>query len=189
MGKFDLYKIPLRTISEGIHIFDYELDNGFFEKIDSLEVKKGTVKVTVTLKKTPDIFELSFNLNGIVYVPCDRCLDDMQQPVAYKGKLYIRFGNDFSQESDEVVIIPESEGEINIAWFLYEFIILSIPPKHVHPSGKCNKTISSKLRKHLIRNSDEDDEFEMSDEEFVDEVEDEEPESDPRWNKLKDIIV
>ncbi len=188
VGKFDLYKIPLKTISEGIHTFDYELDNGFFEKIDSPEVRKGTVKVVVTLKKTADIFELNFDLDGIVYVPCDRCLDDMEQPVSYKGKLYVRFGSDFSQESDEVVIVPENEGEINIAWFLYEFIVLSIPSKHVHPPGKCNKAMSSKLRKHLIKNSDDDDGFDISDEELADDADDEESEIDPRWNKLKDII-
>jgi uncharacterized metal-binding protein YceD (DUF177 family) len=184
VGKFDLYKIPLKTISEGLHTFDYELNDVFFEKIDSPEVRKGTVKVVVTLKKTADIFELNFNLTGIVYIPCDRCLDDMEQPVSYKGKLYVRFGNDFSQESDELVIIPENEGEINIAWFLYEFIVLSIPSKHVHAPGKCNKMMSSKLRKHLITSDEEDDDDDFdSDEESDDEVE-----IDPRWSKLKDII-
>ena len=33
--------------------------------------------------------------------------------------------------------IPEEEGEINIAWFLYEFVVLDIPIKHVHEPGKC----------------------------------------------------
>ena len=187
VGKFDLYKIQLNALSEGSHSFDYELDNDFFKKIDSPEVQKGDVKVSVSLKKINDTFELNFNLEGLIFISCDRCLDEMEQPITYKGKLFVKFGKDFSQEDDDIVIVPESEGEINIAWFLYEFIVLSIPTKHVHQPGKCNKTMSSKLKKHLVLS--EDDEEEVLDEEeddFV--IEDTEQISDPRWDELKNII-
>ena len=39
---------------------------------------------------------------------------------------------------------------INIAWFLYEFIALNIPMKHVHAPGKCNKGMVGKLSKHCL---------------------------------------
>jgi uncharacterized metal-binding protein YceD (DUF177 family) len=168
VGKFDLYKVQLKSLSEGSHTFDYELDNEFFKKIDSPEVQKGNVSVQLLLKKISNTYELSFKLDGIVYIPCDRCLDEMEQSISYKGKLYVKFGADFSQEDDDVVIVPEAEGEINIAWFLYEFIVLSIPAKHVHMSGKCNKTMAGRLKKHLVVDEDENG-FEADDEvDFVD---------------------
>lgn len=187
MGKFDLYKIQLKALSDGTHSFEFELDNDFFKKIDSPEVQKGDVKTSVVLRKTANTFELKFELEGIVYIPCDRCLDEMEQSISYKGKLFVKFGADYSQEDDEVVIVPEAEGEINIAWFLYEFIVLSIPAKHVHAPGKCNKTMASRLKKHLVT-SDEDeggaDDFDVE-LDFDDEIE---TKTDPRWDDLKNIL-
>ena len=192
MGKFDLYKVPLKSISEGTHSFDYELDNDYFKKIDSPEVQKGNVKVQVKLKKTAATYELNFQLEGTVLVPCDRCLDEMEQAIAYKGKLYVKFGADFSQEDDEIVVIPEADGEINIAWFLYEFIILSIPAKHVHAPGGCNKMMTTKLKKHLIhKTSDDEDDNSYDDfgsDEELEIEEDTEKNIDPRWDDLKNII-
>lgn len=187
VGKFDAYIVPLKALTTGSHTFDYQLDNGFFTKIDSPEVRKGNIHATVVVKKTGSIFELSFDLDGVALIPCDRCLDDMEQPIACKEKLQVKLGKDFSEES-EVVIVPEVEGEINIAWFLYEFIVLTIPIKHVHLPGKCNKAMTSHLRKHTAHNIDEtgEGEDEESDEknDFTD---NEESGNDPRWNKLKDI--
>lgn len=188
MGKFDLYKIQLKSLSEGTHSFEYELDSDFFKRIDSPEVQKGELKASVRVKRIKDTFELNFEVEGFIYVLCDRCLDEMEQPITYKGKLFAKFGKDYSQESDDIVVVPEAEGEINIAWFLYEFIVLSIPVKHVHQPGKCNKTMSSKLKKHLVSSEDEEEEgFDDSeDDDFS--IEDTEQISDPRWDELKNII-
>ncbi|MDR1679518.1 MAG: DUF177 domain-containing protein [Prevotellaceae bacterium] len=186
MGKFDLYKIQLKSLLEENYSFQYELNNDFFEKIDSPEVQKGSVTAIVTLSKKANTFELNFVLEGVVIVACDRCLDEMEQPINYRGKMIVKFGKEFSQEDDDIVIVPEAEGEINIAWFLYEFIVLSIPAKCIHAPGKCNKIMASKLRKHLVLDHD-DDENENFDE--VDLTgEDNETTVDPRWDGLRNII-
>lgn len=185
VGKFDAYIIPLKSLSAGNHSFEYQLNNDYFTKIDSPEVRKGDVKAQIIVKKTGNTFEIAFNLEGIAILPCDRCLDDMEQPISCKEKICVKFGKDFSDEN-EVVIVPEEEGEINIAWFLYEFIALSIPIKHVHGPGKCNKAMSVKLHKHRARNAD--DEEDESLEETEDLTDNEESGNDPRWDKLKDIF-
>ena len=86
------------------------------------------------------------------------------------------------------VIIPKEEGTINIAWFLYEFIALAIPVKHVHPAGKCNKTVSSKLKKHMAQSDEEGDLYVLSDDEDESVVANQESETDPRWDELKKLI-
>ncbi|MGL5619718.1 MAG: YceD family protein, partial [Tannerellaceae bacterium] len=153
------------------------------------EVQKGKVKVLLTLKRTPLMFDLSFKLDGVAYVPCDRCLDDVEIPIDTTAKLIIKFGHEYSEESDEVIVIPEEEGEINLAWFIYEFVALAIPMKHVHAPGKCNKSMSSKLKKHSARQADDeevdgdDDGFEYEEDTVVDEAP-----QDPRWDALKDLL-
>ena len=90
---------------------------------------------------------------------------------------------------NDLIVIPEEEGEINVAWFMYEFIALSIPMKHVHAPGKCNKAMTSKLSKHLKTNANEDSDevFDTGGDDIVIEEEVEE-QIDPRWNELKKIL-
>ena len=190
MAKFSLYNITLKNLSQGVHTYTYELDRKFFEAIDADEVRKGKVQVELTIKKTSSTFEFNFELKGVVQIPCNRCLDDMNQEIDSRNKLIVKLGKEYSEESDEVIIIPEDEGEINIAWFLYEFIALNIPIKHVHPLGSCNRVMSSKLRKHKAVNRDEEDE---DDEDGMDDdmdLDDENPETtDPRWDALKGLNI
>ena len=188
MGKFSLYNIPLRSLSEGKHEFKYDLDNKYFALIDdgTADVKKGNIKVMVYLKKTSVTFELNFDIQGVVHVPCDRCLDDISMDVDTKNKLIVKFGKEYSEESDEIVIIPEDDGEINIAWFLYEFIVLSLPAKKVHPPGTCNKAMSSKLNKHKAKSNDDDSDDDMDDDDMSG-IDDDSSFTDPRWDALKDV--
>jgi len=189
LGKFDLYKVELKNLSPGVHEYEYFLENKFFVDIDGDEVQEGKVKVNLTMKRTSMVFDMNFQLEGIVYVPCDRCLDDMELPVSTQNKLVVKFGKEYAEESEEIVIIPEEEGEINLAWFIYEFIALAIPMKHIHAPGKCNKAMSSKLKKHTARRADDEDEFdeEAADDIVVDDDAADIP-SDPRWDALKGLV-
>lgn len=191
MGKFDKYKIDLKGMEADSCTYEFALDNLFFANIDGPEVQKGKVNVVLVVKKTSRAFELNFQTDGIVWVPCDRCLDDMEQPISSTDKLLVKFGHEYAEEGDNLIVIPEEEGEINVAWFIYEFIALSVPMKHVHAPGKCNKAMSSKLNKHLRTTPDD----EMSEDTFAPEEESElmneettEMPVDPRWDELKKIL-
>lgn len=190
MGRFDKYKIDLKGMQADTVKYEFVLDNLYFSHIDGPEVQKGKVSVVLTVKKTAHAYELNFQTDGIVWVPCDRCLDDMEQPVSSTDKLMVKFGHEYAEEGDNLIIIPEEEGEINVAWFMYEFIALSVPMKHVHAPGKCNKAMTSKLGKHLRTNgnddSEESDTF-VGDDDIIVEEEVEE-QIDPRWNELKKIL-
>ena len=188
MGKFKLYNVDLKNLTPGVHEFEYLLENKFFVDIDGDQVQKGKVKVRLTVKRSSMMFEMNFQIEGVVMVPCDRCLDDMEIPVDTHNRLVVKFGKEYAEESDEVVVIPEDEGAINLAWFLYEFIALAIPMKHVHAPGKCNKAMTSKLSKHMRTTPDD----EMAEDTFApEEVElmnEEETQVDPRWDELKKIL-
>jgi Predicted metal-binding, possibly nucleic acid-binding protein len=187
MSKFELYNIVLKDINDETRIIDYDLDDAYFKKIDSPEVQKGNVKAKVTVQRKQSAYELQFLLDGSVFIPCDRCLDEMEQQIHYKEKLQVKFGDKFADE-DDFVIVPEYEGAINVAWFLYEFIVLNIPIKHVHATGECNKTMVSKLKRHITHQKD-DDSDESSSLEFDDDDDftTKEIQTDPRWDSLQNI--
>jgi uncharacterized metal-binding protein YceD (DUF177 family) len=171
--------------------YEYRLDNKFFIDIDDTEVQKGKVHVSLNVARKTASFEMEFRLTGMVYVPCDRCLDEMEQTIETENRLIVKFGKEYAEESDEILVISEEEGALNLAWFLYEFVVLAVPMKHVHVPGKCNRTMTSKLKKHSARpaDKDEDDEGYYTDNEdpaVNDELETSTP--DPRWDALKDLI-
>ena len=172
-----------------VQMHEYLLDNQFFANIDGEDVQKGKVHVQLTVAKAAGTFKLSFKLNGTAVVPCNRCLDDMDYPIDTTERLIVKFGKDYSEESDEIIIIPESEGIVNIAWFLYEFVVLAIPIKHVHAPGKCNKQMTAKLKKHTAKAVDDDDSLDMEDDDSMDVDEEMESMSDPRWDTLKDLEI
>ena len=163
--------------------YQYQLDNLFFAELDAPEVQKGKVDVTLKVRKTSGVYQLDFHTEGHVVVICDRCLDEMEQPIETDDRLRDKLGAEYS-EDDDMVVVPEEDGYINVAWFIYELIALSIPMKHVHAPGKCNKEMVDKLSKHLRTVKDEEDD----DFEDMEEAEEEPREIDPRWNELKKIL-
>lgn len=186
MSKFGQYNIVLKDITDEIREYTFDLNDEYFTRIDSPEVKKGSVSARVKVQKKIDIYELDFSLEGVILIPCNRCLDDMEQPIRHDEKVRVKFGSNYSEEN-ETVVVPESEGSINVAWFLYEFIVLNIPLKHAHAPGECNKTMVSKLKRHISRQKDDTDENPLFDLDDDDDVTTEDTQADPRWESLQNI--
>ena len=183
MGKFDTYSIQLKSLPMGTSVIEYHLDNGFFALLEDVDIQKGDVNVKVNIRKDSKQHELDFELEGKVVVTCDRCLEEMDQPIKTSGHLIVRFGKEFKDDGDEIVVVPEEQGIINVSWFLYEFVELAIPIKHVHPFGQCNQGMSSKLSEHITFDADE--------EGLADDGEDGESQGggyDPRWDALKGLM-
>lgn len=157
MSKFAAYNIDLKALSQGKHSYTYTLDDEYFSKIDSGEVQRGEVSATVDVIVSAAGYEVKFHVEGAVIIACDRCLDDMQQTIKADDTLRIRLGDELMDDG-EVMVLPERDPVLNVAWFLYELIALSIPIKHVHAPGECNKAMADKLRHHTAINLDEEDE-------------------------------
>lgn len=185
MAKASTFKVELKNMTDSSSEYKFTLENDFFDMIDAPEVRKGRLQVVLIVKKNVSYYSLKFHTVGAIYIPCNRCLDDMELPIDSKDELKVKLGTTFSEEGD-IVIVPEEDGYINVAWFIYEFIALNIPIKHVHASGQCNKGMMKTLKKHLRTSSDDVEE----DDDFIDfdlDDEDEDKDTDPRWDGLKQI--
>lgn len=163
-------------------MYEFQLDTPWFVLMDGPDVQKGNVKAIVRVINDGRLYDLRFELTGGVEVPCDRCLDDMTVEVDQKSQLFVKFGPEYYEESEDMIVVPEKEGELNVAWFLYELIALSIPMKHVHAPGKCNKAMMTKLKKHLAGPKDEDEpEVDLPDEEEFEAIDDNDQASGSAW--------
>lgn len=168
MGKFSQFKLPLRSLAEGKHTFEYRLDRQFFENMESGDVRDADITVTLTVDYHHEVYALSFAVKGNVVVPCDRCLDDLTLDIDTSYAINVKYGDDYRDDSDEVIEIPYGDATLNVAYMIYDTVSLAIPIKHVHPLGKCNRAMSSILKKHRAHNpADPDAELE---DELIDEI-------------------
>ena len=173
---------------ESSHSYTYKIDNQFFADIDAPQIQKGSLEVQLTVQKSIGVFVLDFHTEGVVYVPCDRCLDDVEIPIDTDNTLKVKLGEEASDD-DEFITVPEMDGFINVAWYIYEFIALSLPIKHVHAPGECNEAMMGALSKYLKTDANADDMDDDDDFETTDAAEEAAPqEIDPRWNELKKIL-
>ncbi len=173
MCSLEQFKIDLKNQKDEVRTLDYDLDNRFFSALDGSEVKQGTLHVSVSIRKMTGFYELLFHTEGTVTVTCDRCLDDMPQPIETENRLVVKLGAAYSEE-DDVIIVPEDEGILDTSWLIYEFIVLAIPIKHVHAPGKCNAAMSQVLE-------------ELSADRSSDEASDQQV--DPRWSALEKLKI
>jgi len=124
------------------------------------------------------LLELYFEISGIVNVNCDLTNEPYNQRVEGEFKLVIKFGDDYNDEFEDILIIPHGEYEVNVAQYIYELIILSMPVKRVHP-GVEDGTLDSDILKKLE---------ELSPKSLNDKKETSE-DIDPRWNTLKKLLT
>ena len=133
----ETYTIDLKGLTEDVTVRDFDLDDEFFRALDGSQLEHGALHVSVSIRKTTGFFDLQFHTVGSVTISCDRCLDDMEQPIEADNHLVVKFGDTYS-EDDDTVTVDENEGMLDLS-------MLAIPIKHVHAPGKCNSAMTQKL--------------------------------------------
>jgi uncharacterized metal-binding protein YceD (DUF177 family) len=169
LGKQKEFLIPFVGLNLGNHEFTYEVNELFFENFEYSEIKKGQLKVDLSFEKQETMLVLDFQIDGTVEVNCDRCTDAFNYQIKGEERLIFQFGESYSEDSDEIITLPENAYEINIAPFIYESIHLLLPIRCIHPDNQdgesgCNPKVIEKLNEH-IKNK----------------------ETDPRWDALKKL--
>jgi uncharacterized metal-binding protein YceD (DUF177 family) len=171
------FKLPIKGVSLGTHLFKYHLNSDFFNEIESTEVRHCSVDVNFSANYESDgTFELDFDFKGELVIPCDRCLDDLTLPVETTYHLTVKQGEAYDDSRDEVLIVPADDRELDLAPIIRDTVLLTIPLKHVHNDGECNEEMLNKLNEHAA--------IEITP---TDKKEDNNPGSDPRWEALRKL--
>ena len=161
----------------GEHVFEYKIDNKFFKHFEYDEFNDANLDVKVVLNKKTTLLELHFLVSGTVNINCDLTNEPFNQAIENDFNLVVKFGNEYNDENEEILIIPHSEYEIDISQYIYELIVLSVPHKRVHPGVK-DGTLNSEILKKLE---------ELSPKGLKEKTKNED--IDPRWNTLKKLLT
>ena len=173
MRKFKAYAIPFVGLKVEQHKFDYKIDNSFFELFEFNEFNSADVSVDLELTKKANMLELEFEFTGYVNVNCDLTLEPYDQQISNHLSLVVKFGDDYNNDNEELLILPHSDYEVEIQQFIYEGIILGLPVRRVHP-GVEDGSIKSEILEKLNQ--------------LQPEQNTKEEDTDPRWDKLKELL-
>ena len=165
------FNIPFVGLKEGKHLFEYKIDNTFFELYDYNEFEKSSINVTLEFVKKSTLFELNFTASGTVNVPCDVTNEYFDLEITATLPLVVKFGQEYNDENEEILILPHEVYQFSVAQFIYEMIVLGIPNKRVHP-----KVLDGTMETEVLE------QLEIKEEKTVETT-------DPRWDKLKNLIT
>jgi uncharacterized metal-binding protein YceD (DUF177 family) len=176
MNNLKEYLIPFIGLKIGKHQFDYQLDNTFFSNFDYDEFNEASVKVSVVLEKKSTMLTLEIKHKGTVNVPCDVSGEEFDLAIKGKLNLIVKFGDTYNDEHEELLILPHGEFQVNVAQYIYESIVLSVPLRRIHPGVKDGslkevieklESLAPKENKTIEQNND----------------------IDPRWENLKKLLT
>ena len=165
------FNIPFVGLKEGKHLFQYEVDNTFFELYNYNEFEKSSINVALEFVKKSTLFELNFTASGTVNVPCDVTNEYFDLEITATLPLVVKFGQEYNDENEEILILPHEVYQFSVAQFIYEMIVLGIPNKRVHP-----KVLDGTMETEALE------QLEVKKEKTVETT-------DPRWDKLKNLIT
>jgi uncharacterized metal-binding protein YceD (DUF177 family) len=165
--KNDRLTISFSGLKDGEHLFNFLIDDLFIKEYQGdFEGERLALKTEVCLTKSTTMMVLDFEMSGAGSFPCDRCMEHLDVPISGTYKLYVKFGNDYDDALEDVLIIPYQQYKINLAQYLYELAILSIPTKKVHKKKECNIAFTQQLKSPGVDDSNE---------------------TDPRWKALENF--
>jgi len=154
------YRIPFVGMKKKLYQFEYLIKESFLKHFEDTDIEKCNIQVNLDFDKKETFFLLNFYIDGTIQVPCDRCAEDFNQEIFGDYEVAVKFGSEENQDSDDedVVYISKSDDFINVADLIYEFIILSIPLRCVHPKNKdgkseCNEEVLQNLNKNNKKES------------------------------------
>ena len=180
-------KLSISSLPFGKQDFNYHLDGEFFNEIEASEVRSGSVDVALNVTHQQEgIYELDFVCKGVITIPCDRCLDDMDHNVDTSYHLSVKMGDTLDDSVDNVLVIPSSWRTLDLKPIVRDTVLLTIPMMHTHSPGECNEDMLGRLEEHLARGYD-------SDEDFLEPPQhsnndDTEASIDPRWAALQQLV-
>lgn len=171
------FVISFAGLKIGKHEYAYEIGKSFFDEYEYAAIDDADVQVKIILDKKETMLIMEFFVVGKLSTTCDRCMDPLELKIDADYKQIFKFGHEISDDETLTVLHPD-EYEIDVKNFIYEFIIVSLPSKVVHPKGECNEEMMATMEKYTVNLNDDD--------EYDDEEDDDDDDESP-WSILKDL--
>ena len=176
MKQMKAFDIPFIGFKVGKHVFEYQIDNTFFDALQYDEFIEADLKVNLVFEKKPTHLELSFTSSGSVNVNCDLSGEPFDLAVNGDLSLLIKFGEGYDDDNEEIMYVSHNEHRVNVSHAIFEMLVLAIPVKRIHPKV-ADGTLESEALKRLETYNTSKNTIKKEDT------------TDPRWGKLKNLLI
>ncbi|MBQ7985078.1 MAG: DUF177 domain-containing protein [Bacteroidales bacterium] len=170
------YIIEVNKLSEGSNAFEMKADKALFDNFQYPDISDAAADISIKVVKNDKLIELGFVFKGELKVVCSRCLNTLSIPVDKQTALYVKIDDvDKKSSTDGILeidvdqwLLDENETKMDLSHYIYEELVTLIPiaPVHLHAED-CDKVMLEKL-------------------DAVNKTENKE--TDPRWDKLKELL-
>tara|TARA_A100001037_G_scaffold166601_1_gene149848 strand:+ start:2225 stop:2731 length:507 start_codon:yes stop_codon:yes gene_type:complete len=141
LRKFD---IKIQSLSNNEHKFRFEFNQDLFDFFsEENEIINTNGNCEVSLIKSDIMLDVKFTIDGQTDLICDRTLKKFTYSLNSDKKILFKFGEEDQELSEEMVVIDRNKSKINMGKFIYEFFILELPVKRLHPSVKNEDNIDN----------------------------------------------
>lgn len=123
--------------------------------MEQSDVLAADVQVTLDIEPKNGTLRCTFTGIGTISIPCDRCLEAMSHKADFVEKLTVKYGPEYDDSVDSLITVSESATYLDLSPLLRDFVMLTIPMRHVHPDGQCDPAMSDILRGHTAIPADE----------------------------------
>lgn len=151
------YDIAFVGLRQGVHVFEYSVDDKFFAPYGEQDFTNCKAEVKLSLDKNTGFMLLKFDVGGSLDINCDRCGNPIHKQLWDEFNIIVKLVEDpepmnEQEEDPDIYYISRGESHLHIADWLYEFINLSIPLQKMcaddeKGNSACNPEVIEKLRK------------------------------------------
>ena len=174
MDSLKNYNIDFVKLKLGEHQFDFEISDSFFSLKEHSLIEKGNINVHLLIDKKERLMNLHFQLEGIIKTDCDVCLDIFDLKIEGSESMVVKIVDEPKESDSEIMYLGPNEVSFNVYDSMYEIICTHIPmSKTCVENSIAPKKCNAQMLDFLSMNSND--------------LSDEESQSDPRWDKLKNI--
>lgn len=107
---------------------------------------RGEGKAEIELIKHASMMELSVSIDANVEVECDRCLDLFTLPISFEDDVVVKISDLDGEDDGDVIWIHPWDDRLDLAPYIYESIILSLPYQRTHQTlEQCNQDMVSRF--------------------------------------------
>jgi uncharacterized metal-binding protein YceD (DUF177 family) len=127
------YEIAFVGLKPGLHVFEYDINDTFFEEFQEQDFRNCAAHIKLMLEKSNSTFlRLRFEIGGTLEVVCDRCSNNLPLDLFDDFSMTVKMVDEpdvmnDQEEDPDVYYISKGESHLDVKTWIYEFVNLSLP--------------------------------------------------------------
>lgn len=173
MDKIRNYNISFSGLKNGKHHFEFPISQAFFDLFETeKEFTNAQLVSEISLEKHATFLDFVISVNGKLTLICDISNEEFEHFIENEIKVLVKFGEEYDDSNEEIITIPHTDSEFNVAQLIYETVTLAIPMKKISPNTAGNDEYQTLLEKFSPK---------------INEEIEENADIDPRWAALQQL--